>query len=91
VYKIAANAFIITGMVAENFEPVAIKPVQPVFGAKPYKMTAILQQADYGIVAESVLYLVMAEVILLCCSRFYQQHQHKQADNNRFSQWATLL
>lgn len=59
--KIITDAGGVFGDVAKDFECVAVKPVQPVFCAKPEKAFIILYAAKDGIVGEPVLHLVMTK------------------------------
>ena len=60
--KITTDATRIIGVAAEYLKGITIKPVQPVFGAKPEKAFFILQAADNRIIGKTVFYLEMPEI-----------------------------
>jgi hypothetical protein len=63
--KTIAQSQRIIRIVAKDFENVAIKAVQPVFGAHPDKPMTILHGAKHGIVREPLFHLVMTERVSL--------------------------
>jgi hypothetical protein len=47
----------------KQFEPVTVEAVQSFFCSKPQKAVFVLYAAKHGVIGESVLNLIMSEII----------------------------
>jgi len=64
--KITPDAGRVFGIMPENFEPVTFKAIQTVDGSEPQESIFILKTADYTVIGQSILNMVMLEIIVLC-------------------------
>ena len=61
--KIIPDAVAVLRVIAEDFEGVAVEPVQSVLGAKPKETLIVLHTAKHGVIGKSLLYLVVPEIV----------------------------
>ena len=80
--EITANAAAVARIAPENLKAVSIKPVKPIFGAKPQKPIFILHTTDNRIVGKSIFYLEVPEIPGLCLQQAdVKQQRYKYQDD----------